>query len=244
MASRKNHWSARMAASCDNAVISPTFLTQDSQASIQVDAMEFVLPPKPVAVGSEVNSSRQDSAKENHNWRFATSLCKWTLVTLALLTNGCVGYQLGPRAMFRPDIRTVHVPIVRNETFRHDLGVRMSEAIVRRIQDRTPYIVTGDPNADSVLTCRFVSVGKQGLTETETDELRAFDTTISVDASWVGRNGAVLMENRFLPTGNLALTFGQQTRVVPEAGQSFEVEVQAAIDDLADRVVAQMEARW
>ena len=146
--------------------------------------------------------------------------------------------------MFRPDVRTIYVPIVRNETFRHDLGVRMNEAIVRRIQERTPYVVTGDPNADSVLTCRFVAASKNGLTETNTDELRAFDAAISVEASWVGRNGNVLMENRLLPNGSLALSFGQQSRVVPEAGQPIETELQAAIDDLADRVVAQMEARW
>lgn len=206
--------------------------------------MECALPPKPVAAGSAVGSCHKPSSPRSPHLPSLAALASWGCLLVALMVTGCAGYQFGPRAMFRPDIRTVHVPIVRNETFRHDLGVRMSEAIVRRIQDRTPYIVTGDPNADSVLTCRFVSAGKQGLTETETDELRAFDVTISVDASWVGRNGAVLMENRFLPTGNLALTFGQQTRVVPEAGQSFEVEVQAAIDDLADRIVSQMEARW
>lgn len=168
---------------------------------------------------------------------FAVSLC-------CLLPVGCAGYQFGPQAMFRPDVRTIHVPIARNETFRDDLGVRVTEAVIRRIQQRTPYVVTGNPNADSVLTCRVVSVTKRGLTETETDELRALEAVTAVEASWVGRNGNVLMENRILPSGSLALAFAQESRVVPEAGQPLEVELQSSIDDLADRIVAQMEARW
>ena len=167
----------------------------------------------------------------------------WGLVML-LVSPGCAGYQFGARSMFRPDIRTIHVPIARNETFRHDVGVRVTEAIIRRIQEKTPYIVTGDPNADSVLNCRFVAATKTGLTETDTDELRAFDTVVAMEASWIARNGTVLMQNRVLPTGNLALSFTQDSRVVPEAGQPLEVELQAAVEDLADRVVAQMEARW
>jgi hypothetical protein len=52
------------------------------------------------------------------------------------------------------------------------------------------------------------------------------------------------MENRVMPNGSLALAFGQESRVVPEAGQPLEVELQSAIEDVADRIVAQMEARW
>ena len=167
-----------------------------------------------------------------------------SVAMLSLSLAGCAAYQFGPRSMFRPDIQTVYVPIARNETFRHDLGVRLTEAVVRRIQERTPYVVTGDPTADSVLTCRFASDTKQVLTETETDEVRALDMVVGVEASWVSRQGQVLLENRLLPQGNLAVFFNQGARVVPEAGQSIETELQDAIEDLADRIVAQMEMRW
>jgi hypothetical protein len=161
-----------------------------------------------------------------------------------IATGGCAAYQFGPQTMFRSDVRTIYVPIARNETFRHDLGVRLTESVIRQIQERTPYLVTGDPTADSVLTCRFTSETKRVLTETETDEVRALDMVVAVDASWVNRQGRVLMENRLLPDGNLALYFSQGTRVVPEAGQSIESELQDAIDDLAERIVSQMELRW
>jgi hypothetical protein len=166
------------------------------------------------------------------------------LACLASFMTGCATYQFGPRALFRSDIRTVYVPMARNETFRDDLGVRLTEAVVRLLQERTPYVVTGDPSADSVLTCRFATDTKRVLTETDTDEVRALDLVVAVEASWVSSRGQVLMENRLLPQGNLALFFNQDARVVPEAGQSIESELQDAIEDVAERIVSQMEMRW
>ncbi len=146
--------------------------------------------------------------------------------------------------MFRPGIRTVHVPIVRNDTFRHDLGVRLSEALVKEIERRTPYKVTGDPNADSTLTCRVVSESKRVLTETDTDDPRALDAALTVRATWTSRSGELLMQNSIIPTDDLAITFGQDARFVPEAGQSIDSASQAAIENLAERIVSQMEIRW
>jgi hypothetical protein len=157
---------------------------------------------------------------------------------------GCATYQFGSASMFRPGIRTVHVPVVRNDTFRHDLGVRLSEALVREIERRTPYKVTGDPNADSTLSCRVVNESKRVLTETTTDDPRALDAEIAVQATWTSRGGELLMQNSVVPGELLAIDFGQAARFVPEAGQSIDSATQAAIEDLADRIVSQMEMRW
>jgi hypothetical protein len=173
-----------------------------------------------------------------------TFLAKLGFCLALLSVAGCANYQLGSATMFRPGIRTVHVPIVRNETFRHDLGVRLSEALVREIERRTPYKVTGDPNADSTLTCRVINESKRVLTETATDDPRAIDAAVSVRATWTGRRGELLMQNSVIPQGDLAITFGQDARFVPEAGQSIDSATQQAIEDLAQRIVSQMESRW
>jgi hypothetical protein len=157
---------------------------------------------------------------------------------------GCAAYQFGSQSLFLPQIRTVHVPVVRNDTFRHDLGVRLSDALVKEIERRTPYKVTSDPNADSTLSCRVINETKRVLTETDTDDPRALDATIAVRATWTGRNGELLMQDSVVPTGDLAITFGQDARFVPEAGQSIDTATQAAIENLAQRVVSQMEVRW
>jgi hypothetical protein len=168
------------------------------------------------------------------------SLCTGFLTGLG----GCATYRFGSASLFRPGIRTVYVPIVRNDTFRHDLGVRLTEAIVKEVETRTPYKVTGDPNADSRLECRVVSETKRVLTETDSDDPRALDAAISVRAAWLGRGGEMLMQNAVVPAGELAIGFSQDSRFVPEAGQSIDSATDAAIVKLASRIVSQMEMRW
>src|SRR5690242_14757887 len=70
---------------------------------------------------------------------------------------GCAGYQLGNRALYRPDIRTVHVPVVQSDSYRRYLGERLTEAIVKEVELRTPYKVVDEASADSVLTVKLVS---------------------------------------------------------------------------------------
>ena len=94
------------------------------------------------------------------------------------------------------------------------------------------------------MTCRVVDEAKRVLTETETDDPRALDAVIAVEATWAGRSGQLLMQNSVLPNGSLAITFGQDSRFVPEAGQSIDSATQATIEDLAERIVNQMECRW
>jgi len=173
----------------------------------------------------------------------------WRLILLfgvagCMLPTGCAAYRFGSASIFRTGIRTVHVPIVRNETFRHDLGIRLSEAIVNEIEMRTPYKVTGDPNADSTLTCRVVRQSKQVLAEADTDDPRALNAVIVVRSNWISREGELLMQNSIVPDDEISITFGQESRFVPEAGQSVGLATQAAIEQLASSIVSQMELRW
>jgi hypothetical protein len=52
------------------------------------------------------------------------------------------------------------------------------------------------------------------------------------------------MQNSVIPTGDLAIGFSQDARFVPEAGQSIDTATQVAIENLAERIVSQMEIRW
>ncbi len=166
------------------------------------------------------------------------------LIALATGATGCAPYRFGSQTMHRPGIRTVHVPVVRNGTFRHDLGLRLTEALVREIELRTPYKVTGDPWADSTLTVRVVNETKRVLTETADDDPRAFDAAVSVQATWTGRQGERLMSNNVIPDDGGLIGFGQDSRFVPEAGQSIDTATQSAIEELAQRIVSEMEVRW
>lgn len=172
--------------------------------------------------------------------RFGTLTCLW----VCLLTSGCATYHFGSRSLYRDDIRTVYVPVAHNETFRHDLGPRLTEAVIRQIEMRTPYKVTGDPAADSVLSLRITTATKSVLTEAASDDPRALDSVVSAVVTWNDRLGNPLLQNHVAVDANLGTSLLQSNRFVPEAGQSIQTSLQATIDDLADRIVSQMEMRW
>jgi Lipopolysaccharide-assembly len=157
---------------------------------------------------------------------------------------GCAGYRMGTSSLFRQDIRTIHVPIVRCDSFRPDLGTRLTEAIQKTIEDRTPYKIVDASRADSTLACRISYDTKRVITETVTDEPRALRLTMATEVNWTDRIGNVLMQNRLLPPGETAFFFTERSDFVPEAGQSITTSQQHAIDQLADHIVDQMEMRW
>lgn len=177
-----------------------------------------------------------------HCWRHP--LWIWSSIIPLLLVTGCASYQFGSRSLFREDVRTVYVPVARNETFRHDLGPRLTEAVIRQIELRTPYKVTGDPAADSTLTIQVSRETKQVLTRAGTNEPRALDAVASAVISWTDRYGNPILQNQQVIEASLATELTQGSRFVPEAGQSMETALQATIDDLADQIVSQMELRW
>jgi Lipopolysaccharide-assembly len=162
----------------------------------------------------------------------------------AILICGCARYQFGLTNLYRSDIRTISVPIVRSDSLRPDIGVRLTEMLQKRIEERTPFKIVSDSAADSVLVCRLTSDTKQVVTETITDEPRVLKSVMTVDCSWTDRRGNVLMENRFLPPGEISLYFAQNANIIPEAGQSLATSQQQAMERLVDHIVDQLETRW
>jgi len=157
---------------------------------------------------------------------------------------GCASYRMGPQSLYRTDLRTVSVPVIRSDSFRPDLGVRLTEIVQKRIEERTPYRIANQATADSTLTCRLTTDSKQVISETGTDEPRLLQTFFTVEVQWTDRRGQLLMENRFLPPSEVAFYFAQNAHLVPESGQSIATQHQRAMERLADHIVDQMEARW
>src|SRR4051812_8670800 len=85
---------------------------------------------------------------------------------LLLLLTGCAGWQFGGRSLYRPDIRTVYVPPVDSASFRRNLGERLTEALVREIEQKSTFKVVSDPNADSILRCAIITDSKMVINET------------------------------------------------------------------------------
>ena len=116
-------------------------------------------------------------------------------VTAATLFSGCATYQIGTRSLYRPDIKTVYVPMFEADTFRRGLGERLTEAVAKEIELKTPYKVVHRPNADSVLSARISSEAKRVVTEQANDIPRNIETDLAVQVNWYDRRGEYLMQD-------------------------------------------------
>ncbi len=88
-----------------------------------------------------------------------------------LFAAGCAGYRYGTSSLYRNDIRTIHVPMVRTESFRMNLGPQFTEILQKRIEDRTSFKLSDSTTADSIFVCRIINDTKRVVTETRFDDL-------------------------------------------------------------------------
>ena len=167
------------------------------------------------------------------------------LIAVALATVlGCAGYKIGTRSLYRADIRTIHVPIIKSESFRPELGVMLTETVQKEIERRTSFKLANIETADSVMTCTLTADTKRIVSETNLDEPRLLQSVMTVEVAWVDRRGMPLIETRFLPPGETTFYFSENVDFVPEAGQSISTANQRLVERLANHIVDQMEARW
>lgn len=165
-------------------------------------------------------------------------------ICVTFVSGGCAHYQIGHSTLFRPDLRTVHVPVFESDSFRRNLGERLTEAVVNEIEARTPYKVVGGADADSTLNGRIISETKRTIAENRNDDVRGSETELSVEVRWISRRGELLMQRSSIPLGPLATLVSQDSQLFPEAGQSLALAQQDAIDKLAREIVGQMEIWW
>jgi hypothetical protein len=171
------------------------------------------------------------------------------------------GYHVGSQA--RKDIKTVHVPIFRNMTFYRDLEFELTQAVIKRIQDTTPYKVITDGPADAQLAGTIRVGASHVAVQNELNEARSRDFALAVEVSFVD---AKTGQDYFLPvTQQPALpppppldplapavpfptpkpyTITRSANFAQELGQSFATAKQKVIDDIAVQIVNMMDMPW
>ena len=166
------------------------------------------------------------------------------VLILLVCVAGCAGYQIGNRSLYPAHIRTVYVPMFRSISFRRDLGERLTEAVAKEIELKTPYKVTGNPGADSVLSGEIVGETKRVLVQRKSGEPREVQVGLQVAVHWVDRRGAALRPPEMVPLPPELVDVGAIGNVVPELGHSIATGHQQAISRLAEQIVSLMEAPW
>lgn len=166
------------------------------------------------------------------------------LIALALAA-GCAGYRAGSQSLYAPDVATVYVPMIESDSFRRDLGERLTEAVVKEIELKTPFKVVASPGADSVLEVRLLSERRHVQGEDEFDNPRVFHGVLFAQVAWVNRRRLPLAPTRLveLPPG-LAVGVSQTTPLIPESGQTVVSQQQQGIARLAEQIVGVMEEPW
>ena len=160
---------------------------------------------------------------------------------LSLLLVGCARYRVGVQSLYPPDVATIYVPIFESNSYRRHLRERITEAVVKAINARTPFVVVNTPDADSTLSGRLLVDGKRTLFESPTDEPRAVGLDFQIEVVWTDRNDNLLRQTIVAPR---SIRVQSDVAVVPEVGHSTAVGQQAIIDDLAAQIVGLLEEPW
>ena len=169
----------------------------------------------------------------------------WLVLAVCLpFAPGCMGYRVGNQSLYPPDIHTVYVPMFDSTSFRPNLGERLTEAIVKEIELKTPYKVVNTPEADSVLSGRVVQDSKGVLAFSPFAEPRYLQYNMRVEVTWVDRKGQAVQNTPSVPLPNQIAMVDQQANFAPEIGQSVSTAQQQAIQKLAEQIVSLMESPW
>ena len=144
------------------------------------------------------------------------------------------GYSSRP--LYKSAYHTVAVPIFRNKDFRREWEFRLTEAIGKNIEYRTPYKLASADKADTVLTGEITSIQENVLTQrTNTILPRETEVTVVVDFTWKDRNGRILVERK---------GFNRSSTEIMQIGERVTDATQLAVERLAAAIVDQMQSDW
>ncbi len=165
------------------------------------------------------------------------------IILTALFAGGC-GFHGSPNSngwhwdtTYRQDIHTVAVPIFTTRDFHRGVEMQLSDALVKKIEEFTPYKVVPRDRADTVLEGEIVSIRPSTLVldpHTATPQQELY--TISVNFTWKDlHNGKILVSRT---------DFEQDSTYFPTLGEDQSVGSQDAVERLALGIVQEMEGAW
>jgi hypothetical protein len=196
-------------------------------------------------------------------------LCLCLFAALALGLPACTSLEGGNFSIFgystRPNydlgIRTVYVPIFGNETFYKNLEFELTRAVIREIEEKTPYkVVNCREQADTELIGNIINMNKNVLITNQLNEIREGQTILSVGVIWrdlrPGFGDSILSrQGRVQPPDPLApppdpnappppqppVLVQSTTTFIPELGGSLLAAQKQSFDRLAVQIVSMME---
>jgi hypothetical protein len=163
------------------------------------------------------------------------------LISLSLAgLNGCSsdphsGWHWG--SVYRQDIHSVAVPVFSSRDYHRGVEFQLTDSLVKKIEEFTPYKVEPRDRADTVLEGEIVAITPLTLTlnpYTATPQEQEY--SIMVNFTWKDlRTGKILLSRQ---------GFEQATTYFPMLGEGQYVAAQNAVERLSLGIVNEMEGPW
>lgn len=163
------------------------------------------------------------------------------MIASTWLISGC-GYTFGPSQ--RPDVRTIHVPVFRNDTFRRNLDYLLTEAVQQEIKTRGAYRLVDESAAETVLEGKIIDTQKNPLSETRFDDPRELQLMLAAQISWVDRRSGRILQQHIFPLSPALAQQSSQVSFAPEVGHSLATAQTEAVQRLASQIVDLTEMPW
>ncbi|MCA9277257.1 MAG: LptE family protein [Phycisphaerales bacterium] len=171
-----------------------------------------------------------------------SAICTLIISAILLLIPGCAstpnqGYAFD--SGFDESIRTIAVPIFRNETTSRGLEVQLTEAVQKQLQQRTPWRLSSTDRADTTLVGVITGTQLSVLSDDpQTGLVQEQAVRITIRFEWRdNRSGEVLVAR----DGYSASAVFSPSRGV---GDRLEMGQRNAIDELASDLVSDLRSSW
>lgn len=164
------------------------------------------------------------------------------LLMAALAQSGCAGDPTSgysTQSIFPTKYTTVAVPVIENQTYFREIGFMLTQALITEIESRTPYKVTSETRADSLLTGRITAVELTSLSQNETTGLdEEVVVGVTIDFEWMDleTDATIVLRSNFEGAGLFVPT--------PPSGEYLEIGEVAVVQQLASDMVDEMQAAW
>jgi hypothetical protein len=141
------------------------------------------------------------------------------------------------RSTYRQDVRTIAVPIFKNNDFQRGVEFALSKAVVNQIEANTPYKVVPRERADTILEGEIVAVkvntlSKDSRAGVPQDQL----LDIIVDFTWKDlKTGRILVARRGME---------KTASFHPTLGEGRATGTQVATEKLALAIVQELQSDW
>ena len=134
---------------------------------------------------------------------------------------------------------TIAIPIVKNLTYEREMGYLLTNALVREVENRTPWRITSPAEADTLLEVEITSVELQALSQSRLTKLNQENLVqLKTDWTWEDLSGNQTITS-WDGMGSEGLFLSSNPLEEP-----IELGKLQAVENMARAIVDRMTAAW